>query len=160
MLDQEIASAMRYIIDAADNPHPYYWNIPQEFIVPAVFFPQPEIVSRGDTLRSYALEFSWFVKFFAEDTGSAHALGLAALNALQYRKNVVPLIDDAGALTGRGFRMGDPSLRVIDDGAVQLALNWNSPRAYFEAPAQKIRTFNLNIFIKSAFECAIKQNGG
>ena len=160
MLDREIISAMRFLIDAGDNPRPYYWNIPQDFMVPAIYFPQPEISARGDTLRTYAIEFSWFVKFFAKDTQSAHLLGFSALAALQRMKNVVPLIDDTGALTGRSFRMRDPALRTIDDGAVQLTLMWDSPRPYFEEPAQKTMIYHINMYAKSAFGRAVKQNGG
>lgn len=160
MLDQEIASAMRFLIVAADNPKPYYYNIPEDFLTPAIFFPQPEIRTSGDTLKTYALEFSWFVKFFDKDTQSAHLRAFAALTALQYKMCVVPLIDTAGELTGRGFRMNDPAMRPVDAGAVQLTLSWNSPRPYFEEVAQKMRVYHTNMWVKSAYESAVDQIGG
>ena len=157
MLDQEIASIMHYLINITDNPNPYYYNIPENFLTPAVFFPQPEITSQGDTLNTYALEFSWFVKFFDKDTQSAHMRALAALTALQEKKCVVPRIDEKGQLTGRGIRLNDPSLRVIDDGAVQLTLTWNSPRPYFGESVEKMMIYHTNIWIKSAFDSAVNQ---
>jgi hypothetical protein len=156
MLEQEIASAIKFILESADNPAPYYYEVPQDFLVPAVYFPPPEILSRGDTLATYALEYSWYVKFFHKDAQSAHALGMAALTALQYKKNIVALIDTAGELTGRGFRMNDPALKIIDDGAVQLALSWDSRRPYYREPVQKMMKFHANYVIKS-YETAIKQ---
>lgn len=156
MLEQEIASAIRFIIDSTGNPTPYYHNIPQDFLVPAVYFPPPEIVSAGDTLRTYSLEYSWYVKFFHKNTQGAEALAFAALTALQARKNVVPLIDEQGELTGRGFRMLDPELRPLEN-AAQLTLMWRSPRPYNEDPAQKMMVYDLNMTAKSAYESAVSQ---
>ena len=160
MLDAEIASIMKFLIDAAGNPGPYYYNIPENFVVPAIYFPQPEISTRGDTLKTYALEFSWFVKFFGKDTQSAQQMAFAVMTALQRRKNVVPLIDAAGALTGRGFRMKDPSFRIADDGVVQMTLTWDSSRPYFEEEAQKITDLKINMRAKGAFDSAVTKAGG
>lgn len=156
MLEQEIASAIRFIIDSAGGPTPYYHNVPQGFLVPSVYFPPPEIVSAGDTLLTYSLEYSWYVKFFHKDTQSAEALAFAALTALQGRKNVVPLIDENGELTGRGFRMMDPVLRPLEN-AAQLTLMWKSPRPYDAESSQKMMTYDLNMTAKSAYDSAVSQ---
>jgi len=155
MLDREIASAMKFILTSAGNPAPYYNSVPQDFVVPAVYFPQPEITSRGDTLRTYALEFSWFVKFFHKDTQSANQMAFAALTALQRMKNVVPLIDDAGELTGRVFRMNDPAFRLVANGVAQLTLTWDSRRPYHREPVQKMMKFYTDFTLKS-YETAIQ----
>jgi len=151
MLDQEIASAMKFIIEKSGNPAPYYYEVPQDFLVPAVYFPSPEVDTTGDTLATYALEFMWFVKFFHEDTGLAYDMGFSVLNALQSRKNVIPLIDQNGELTGRGFRMRDPRLKPLDH-ASQLTLLWTSPREYFTDVYEKMVTAELNIFYKNAVQ--------
>jgi len=160
MLDQEIASIMTFLIEASGNPYPYYYNIPEKFLTPAIFFPQPEISSRGATLNTYALEFSWFVKFFDKDTQSAHALAFAALTALQVNSNVVPLIEPDGTKLRRSFRLADPSLRVADDGAVQLTLTWDSARPYAQDDLVYVREFHANVWLKSAFTNAVGQKRG
>jgi len=121
-----------------------------------VYFPQPEIDSNGYTLNTYSLTYSWFIKFFHKDTQSAQALGLAALKALQQMKNVIPLIDETGVYTGRGFRLKDPTLRPLDC-AAQLTLSWESPRPYYEPEYEKMMVYDLNTFSKSAFEGAVSQ---
>lgn len=156
MLEQEIASAIRFILDSTDGPTPYYHNVPAGFLVPAVYFPPPEIESAGDTLLTYSLEYSWYVKFFHKDTQRAQALAFAALTALQRRKNVVPLIDKTGAPTGRGFRMLDPVLRPLEN-AAQLTLTWKSPRPYNVDASQKMMVYDLNMTAKDAFEGAVSQ---
>ena len=156
MLEQEIASAIKFILESAGGPTPYYHNVPQGFLVPAVYFPPPEIISAGDTLLTYSLEYSWYVKFFHRTTQKAQALAFAALTALQSRKNVVPLIDETGKATGRGFRMMDPLLKPLDN-AAQLTLIWKSPRPYNVNPSQKMMTYDLNMATKEAFDSAVSQ---
>ncbi|MCX4265958.1 MAG: hypothetical protein OSJ64_03975, partial [Firmicutes bacterium] len=60
MLEQELASIMKYLLDTADNPSPYYWQVPQNFVVPAIYFPIPEIVSGGETFLTYKLDYAWY----------------------------------------------------------------------------------------------------
>ena len=56
-LEQEIASVIRFILDSLPGITPYYWDIPEGFVVPSVFFPQPELTPLGDTFASYAVEY-------------------------------------------------------------------------------------------------------
>ncbi len=160
MLEQEIASAMKFIIKNSGSPAPYYYKVPQDFFVPAVYFPSPEIESDGYTLNTYALTYSWFIKFFDKNTQSAYAAGLAALTALQDARNVIPLIDTTGKLTGRGFRLKDPKLKPLDS-AAQLTLSWESPRPYYAPEHEKMMVYDLNVYTKGAFDGAVsKINGG
>ena len=156
MLEQEIASAIKFLVEASGNPTPYYYSVPQDFLVPAVHFPPPEVVSGGDTLHTYSLGYSLFVKFFHRTTEEAYALGLAALTALQGRKNVIPLIDENGLPAGRGFRAKDPSLKPLDH-AAQLTLMWDSPRPYEVGQHQKMMTFDANFYSKAAHGRAVGQ---
>ena len=159
MLDREMSSIIRFTLDNANNPNPYYWQVPEDFSIPAAYFPQPELSSRGDTLNEYALEFVWFIKFFNETDMAAYMSGYSVLNEIKRKRNVIPLIDERGNLTGRGFRLEDPSLRVIDTGSAQLTIRWDSRRPYHEPDTQKMMTYHVN-FINSAFESAVMQNGG
>ena len=161
MLDREIASAMRFLIDTSDKPHAYYYSIPEEFKVPSIYFPQPNITTLGDTLFTYALEFSWYVTIFDVDTQSAQVRASASLNALQYNKCVIPLIDENGALVGRGFRIKDPSMRNIDDSVARLILKWDSPRPYHDTKRQGTPVDRINInWTQNAYESAVNQIGG
>ena len=160
MLDQEIISIMRFALTHSNNPKPYYNKVPQDFVVPAVFFPQPELSSRGDTLREYALEFSWFIKFFHDTDENAYTLGFDVITEIMRKRNVVPLHDENGKLAGRGFRLKDPTYRHIADGVTQLSLSWDSRRPYYEPETQKMMRYHANLFVKTAFENAVRQNGG
>lgn len=78
MLEQDLASIMSFLTIHSGNPAPYYKNVPEQFRVPAVYFPRPEIGSSGDTFSTYALDFSLFVKFFHKTKEEAYELGLCS----------------------------------------------------------------------------------
>ena len=108
-LEQEIASVIRFILDSVPGITPYYWDIPEGFVVPSVFFPQPELTPLGDTFASYAVEYDWYIRFFASTDEDAYASAAAALNALCAARLLVPLIDETGAAAGGGVRLKDPT---------------------------------------------------
>jgi len=72
-LEQEVASIIRFILDATKSLTPYYWQLKEDFAVPSVYFPEPVFTSRGDTFNTYALEYSWLVTFFASTNAEAQA---------------------------------------------------------------------------------------
>ena len=77
-LEQEIASVIRFILDSVPGITPYYWDIPEGFVVPSVFFPQPELTPLGDTFASYVVEYDWYIQFFASTDEDAYASAAAA----------------------------------------------------------------------------------
>ena len=161
MLEQEIASIMRFALDAAGNPAPYFNEVPEGFQLPAVYFPVPELTSGGDTFATYALTYTLFIKFFHLDAARAYENGFALLTAIRAARNLIPLIDQTGAATGRGFRVKDPVLKKIDGtpGVSQLELSWNSPRPYGDPQAQKMMVYDIDMYSKNAYEAAARTAG-
>ena len=157
MLDQELASAMRFLIKNSGNPKPHYFRIPEGFKLPAVYFPEPQLDTDGFTLDEYALDFTWPVKFFADTDRAAHAMGFQALTELKRKNNLILLIDEDGNTLERGFRTREPVLRLIDDGVAQLMLRWTSPRPYFRPEAEKMMVYHLRLFVKDAFNRGVEQ---
>lgn len=151
MLEQEMASIIRYVAEQAGGPSPYYWNVPQHFSVPAVFFPPPEIASGGDTFSTYYLDYAWYIKLFHKTEQEAYAMGEKVLNAVRAARNLIPLIEEQGnVIPGEWVRVEDPSLRVLDSGAAQLTINWRSRRPYADTlePREKASAFDVNVFMK------------
>lgn len=142
-LEQEIASIAAFALDKGENPKPYYWNVPEGFAFPAMYFPTPEINSRGETFFTYALEYAWYINIFAETTEKAHQIGLQVLTALKMGRNLVPLIDKDGQDTGKRLRLNDPSLKNIDTGVEQLTIEWTSRRPYAPDEAELMRIFHV-----------------
>ena len=89
-LEQEVASLAAFIIRSVEDISPYYWEVPENFKVPAVFFPTPEIEAAGDALNTFRLTFTWLVKFFHATDGAAQNLAQAALIAIQRGHRLIP----------------------------------------------------------------------
>lgn len=156
-LEQEIASIIRLILDATTGLTPYYQQVPDSFMVPAVYFPQPIFTARGETFLTYALEYDWFVKFFASTDGEAQAHAARALNAICAARLLVPLIDEQGQPVGRGVRLKDPELSKADDNAYQIRLQWDSRRPYNAVEYQKMMHYDLNIYTDDAYRAAVSK---
>lgn len=154
-LEQEIASIMKFVLDRAEKPAPYYWEVPAHFVVPAAYFPMPEIDTGGETFLTYNMDYAWYIKIFHRTKEGAYSLGLAVVTAIRAARNLVPLIaEDGSEIEGSWVRVNDPKLKILDDGAAQLAINWRSRRPYNDAAAgaQRSQSFNVDVFMKSGKE--------
>ncbi len=146
MLDQETASVARFILDVAEGHKDYFDALPERFYVPSAYFPPPEIETRGDTLTTYAMSITWFVKFFASTKRAAETAALKVLTELTRVRGLVPLLDEKdGKPTGKFMRVYDPAVRPIEDspGAAQLTLRWTSHRPYDEPTGEKAAAVNI-----------------
>ncbi len=143
MLEQDIASIIKFILDKAGNPAPYYWKVPRSFAVPSVYFPTPEIDTGGDTLSTYSMEYFWGILFFHATTEGAHQLALRALTAIRARRNMIAVIDTDGNKTKETLRVNDPKLKPLDNGAVQLEITWTSRRSYDTGVSVKAQSYHI-----------------
>lgn len=144
MIEQELASIIKFVLDATGNPAPYYHNIPEDFYVPAAYFSTPEITTGGETFLTYRMEYDWYIHFIHSTTEDAHAMALKAITAIKESRNLIPLIGMDGAKTGDGIRINDPSLRVVDRGVVRLMIRFVSRRPYAKAEGSAAQEFLIN----------------
>ena len=151
-LEQEVASIMAFAHSSAGKPAPYYYDVPEQFRTPAIFFPEPEISTRGETFFTYASEYAWYINIFGATSAEAHAIGLRVLTALKRAKNLVPIIAEDGKETGEKLRLKDPQLRNIEAGVVQLSIEWTSRRPYDATIPPRMQRFKLGYEIKEASE--------
>ncbi|MCC8136257.1 MAG: hypothetical protein LIO40_06270 [Ruminococcus sp.] len=169
LLEQEIASIMAFALKYADNPRPYYYNVPESFQYPAMYFPQPEISTGGETFRTYAMRYAWYIKIFCDTTENAYEQAWKVLTALKRQRNLVPLIDEDGeyiAGCGNKLRLDDPSIKTIDTGAAQITLTWTSRRPYAYDEAEKMTEWEVSgsthpdiyntVRIETAYDAAVQ----
>lgn len=142
-LEQEIASIIAMAQRIAGDIGCYYWNLPEDFHCPALFFPQPEITTNGETFRTYASEYAWYIKVFAETTQQAHSIALSILTAIKRAKNYVPLINRDGEPTKEKLRLKDPSLKWLETGVEQVVIEWTSRRPYDLPTPPKMQHFKI-----------------
>ncbi|MDR1408852.1 MAG: hypothetical protein LBJ12_00980 [Oscillospiraceae bacterium] len=149
MWEQETASITKFIMDAAGNPNPYYYKVPQSFLVPAIYFPAPQMSTNGEAMNHYKLSFTWFIKFFHKTTQEAYTLAYTALQELKRVKHLLPIVDDQGVPTGEYVRLNDPSLNMVDDGTVQLQISWDSRRPYYADEVAAATDNHFDLFFKT-----------
>lgn len=130
MLEQEIASVIKFVLDSAGNPAPYYNEVKENFVVPSIYFPAPEIDTDGESFVSYRLQYSWYIKLFHKTTEDAYAMALKVLLAIKGARNCIPLIAEDGNPAGESLRLDDPAILKLDSGVFQLKLTWDSRRPY------------------------------
>lgn len=144
-LEQEVASIIAFVQDSAGHLNPYYWDVPEDFERPAIYFPQPEITTGGDTLGTYASEYAWYINIFADTTEEAHDIARRVLTALKRARNYVPLLNEDGEATGKKLRLKDPGLKRGDTGVAQLTIEWTSRRSYAEDEPPKVNITHISI---------------
>lgn len=149
VLEQEIASLIKFILDSAGNPAPYYNEVKENFVVPSIYFPSPEIDSDGETFNTYRLGYDWRIKFFHKTTEDAHAMALTVLTALKGARNCVPLIDYEGNPTNENLRIDDPSIKKLDSGVYQLYVSFDSRRPYNDPEYVKSQKYTISDWSKS-----------
>ena len=150
LIEQEIASIMHFLLDAAGNPNPYYYSVPEQFKTPAVHFPSPEITTGGETFRTYRMEFAWFITFHDETTEAAYALAHKALTAIMRSRMLLPLIAEDGTKDKGYVRIVTASAKPVDVGVCQLYITFVSRRPYDAEAAASAENFVLNLFSKSS----------
>lgn len=152
MIEQEMASIIRFVLSHTREPTPYYWNVPANFLVPAAYFPPPEIESGGETFLTYYVDYVWYIKIFHTTAQRAYSLGYAVVCALRAERNLVPLISPEGNVLEREWvRVDDPGLKILDDGAAELTIRWRNRRPYrdVEEGATRAWTYYFDVLMKS-----------
>ena len=144
MLEQEVASIIKFTLDSAGNPAPYYEEIKENFILPCVYFPSPEIDTDGETLLTYRMRYMLFIKFFHTTTTGAYTMAQTVLDAMKKARNLIPIIDTEGKDTGEKLRIQDPSIKKIDSGVYRLIVEWDSRRPYVFDEATYAQEFYFN----------------
>ena len=148
---QEEASIARCICEILPSAAVYYDTLPDEgFVVPAVYFPAPEVMARSSTLSAWAARYSWYIKIFAATARQAHELADKVVDELMTARRLVPLVGADGGFTGRTVRIDDPSVRTLNDtpGAAQLTITWDCCRDYFEPESTKVENIIINVHPK------------
>ena len=149
LIEREIASVIKFVIDTSGNPYPYYREIPEGFLIPAVYFPVPEIETDNDTLSSYKLTYIWFIKFFHKSTPKAYEMAAKVLKELKGGRNQIPIVSDKGFNTGKSFYVKNTGIKTIESGTVQFSIEWESRKLYTYEAVLKTRRYYIDRFVKN-----------
>lgn len=144
MLEKEVKAIAKFVVEAAGHPKEYYHNVPENFIVPSVFFPSPEVSLLPDTLNSYGAEYVMYVNFFHCSTEDAYALALPVFHKINAVRKLLPIFDDTGKRLKEEVRIKEMRLKKADECAYELMLEWVSRHPYEQNDAELVRRFFMN----------------
>ncbi len=143
MLENDFYSIIKFILDNANDPAVYYHNVPENFYVPSIYFPTPEVDFKPDTLNSGSSEYRMYVMFFHSSTEDAYRLALPVYHAFCKAKRIIPEIDKSGRKV-RYMHIRDIQLYKADECAYQMRIDWVSRYSYTREDAELARNFFLN----------------
>lgn len=151
-MDSEVASVIRFVQDRMPAHTIYLGETPEDFAVPSVYFPQPEVTTKGSSASTYSMSIALSVKFFAFSEAEAMENAVTVVLELNRARGAIPEILESGDLSGKILRVYDPEIRPIADSpaAVQLTLRWKSYRPYAVGDAEKVRNVFADLRSKGA----------
>lgn len=150
MLEQEVASIIKFVLDSTGNPAPYYNEVKKNFVIPSCYFPAPEIGTGGETFSTFKMRYRWYIKCFHKTTEDAYQIALSALLAIKKARNLIPLIGEDGRETGGHLRIRDPEIKKLDDGVYQIILEWDSRRPYDDPVPTLMQEYYISGWLNGA----------
>lgn len=143
MLEYEIAAIYYFIADIL-TATPYFEEVPEDFLVPCVFYPTPEQTGGVFSVSKYKTDFVMYVKFMAQSTLDAYNMANEVMQELMRKKRKVPLVDNNGKQTRKSFQINNPVVRKVDNGVYQMEVSWKRYSSYDVDTAALAREFFLN----------------
>ncbi|MCD8150597.1 MAG: hypothetical protein LUE92_13775 [Clostridiales bacterium] len=143
MLEFEIA-ALYYFINDVLGVQPYFEEVPEDMIIPCVFYPPPEEETGDFSVSAFATTFTLHVKVMAADNLTAAGNAAAVIEAICLNRKKIPLVDDTGTQTGYNFRIIDLKSSKVDEGVWQLAITWKRYTKYTAKTATLAQEFFFN----------------
>ena len=150
-MGQVFASAIRYIQDNSGiySP-PYFDEVPEDFVVPSMYFPVPRVGSRRATLSSYCSTLSMECWFMAMDEWEAYRHASGVQHCLLRDGCAIPAVGQGGEPSGWSVHATDPEVRKIDGRTVRLSLGLRHYFSFQREAAGKVG--NVNILLASPGE--------
>lgn len=137
MIQDEISSIAKFCYDR-NTVKLYFERIPQNMIVPCMYFPEPVVVSSGDSLGAYMNVYQLFIKLFANKTQDAHRTAHIIAEAIRKARGVIPKVNSDGTLSGEFMQINmDIETKPLDEGVAQLSLKWKS-RYWYDRETQTL----------------------
>lgn len=121
-IEKELASIVRFVENNTDGLEKIFERIPQDFPVPSVFFPMPELTARKVTMQTMRTTLMWYIKFFASSDVEAYTLASSIESLILYRNCHIPLYAEDGAEEEKTLPVTVPEVIKVDYGVYQIKI--------------------------------------
>lgn len=110
---------------AAPELKAIFTELPENMAVPAVYFPDPEVLTLPATLSSERFNYSLFIKIIAISTEAAYEIAAQMQREICVQRCLIPILNQDSTETGLLVRVDKPQIKKIDIHTYQLLLRWN-----------------------------------
>ena len=121
-IEQELASIVRFIEANLSGLDKIFERIPEDFHVPSVFFPMPELTAKKMTMQTMRTTMTWYIKFFASSDVEAYTLASTIESLILYRNCHIPLYAEDGTEEEKTLPVTVPEVIKVDYGVYQIKI--------------------------------------
>lgn len=126
--------------------NPIFHQMPEQLKMPVIYFPNPIVNSFNETLSSFLLVYSWYVKIMANSIEEAYEIAAQIQMDLCSNRFYVPVLNEDGTTDGRKrIRIKPPEIKQLDGAVYQIALTWEERNLYSDVNTDTISISNVKV---------------
>jgi len=147
-IDIEFGSIMKCIHDMFPC-EVYLKEIPEGFVFPSIYLPQPYHHDFNDTLNSYKVEYMLTMKVMGANSNESYNHASLIANEFRKKRKRFPLVDSEGKPTGHVVNLTRGiEVSRLDYGVHQVILSWATRHNYFNEVTVKMGYLDINTNLK------------
>lgn len=123
LLEQELGSIVRFVQDNAEHLHRYFLEVPENFLIPAIYFPIPETEAKKVTLNTMETTLTWYINVFAVDSIQAYNEASRITNQIIFQRCRIPIRNAEGQEEDKELRLLPPKVKKVERGIAQIVLS-------------------------------------
>lgn len=146
-MNPEVGSIMNFFYQM-NKVKVYDEEVPVNFERPSMYFPPPMTFNGVDSNTTYLKTYSLNVKVFHNDSQKAYAAAEKIADAVDSRRNLIPLLNEIGEDTGDFLRIARIEVRVGEMGVATILIQWDSRYFYERETAPPLEDIDINSGVK------------
>lgn len=143
-MDQYESSLARTYCELSGIKELYDGNIPVGFCIPSLYFPPHSIYPKKGTFNSYDSTKVLYTKVFGNDDREASELAEKIVRGIMKQKCLIKIYRKDGSESGSLFKVSVPQMEGIEDGVVQITLEYTVIEKYTSQKSPKTQDVNIN----------------
>lgn len=143
-MDQYESSLARTCLELSGISYLYEDNVPENFMVPSLYFPVPAAFPSVSALGSFRSRYTVYANVFAVSRREAGELAEKIVQGIMRKNCLLPVFEESGADSGKALKLEPPSSKVIDEGMAQVTLSYSIIRFYTRTATAKTQGVNIN----------------
>ena len=131
-MDQYESSIARACLEYSGISALYEDSVPEDFIIPSLYFPPAELSTSSSTLKSYQSKYSIYAKVFALTKREACGLAEKIVRGIIDKGCKLPVYNFDGTDSGAIIKLDPPTAFGVDEGMAQVTLAYKIIRSSIE----------------------------